>query len=262
MNPSTTHGAFSWSELMTSDAEAAAHYYANLLGYSVRSDEMSMGPYHMLVSGQMPRAGVMGLPDPNVPPNWGFYVTVDDVDASAAKAGELGATPIFPPMDIPKVGRMAAFMDPQGAYFSMITYAFADMGGAPEMDFADSFVTHGAFSWFEMRASDVDAARAFYGALFGWNIEDMSVDGNTYAQIKVGDVGIGGVIPVPMPEVPPHWAGYITVDDSDAIAEAATAAGGTVVFTMEMPSVGRFHAISDPQGAVFSVITYATPAEG
>ena len=213
MNPAITHGAFSWSELMTSDAKVAAEFYASLLGYSVNSQEMAMGEYHMLMGGSVPRAGVMNLPDPNIPPNWSFYVTVDDADATAQLAKELGANEVFPLTDIPNVGRMAAFMDPQGAYFSIITYAFADMGGTPDFDFADSFTTHGAFSWFELRTSDVAAARAFYETLFGWNIEDTAVDGNDYPLIKVGEVGIGGVIPVPMPEIPPHWGGYITVDD-------------------------------------------------
>ncbi|MFV1979920.1 MAG: VOC family protein, partial [Rhodothermia bacterium] len=153
------------------------------------------------------------------------------------------------------------FIDPQGAYFSIIKYAFADMGGTPEFDFADAFKTHGAFSWFELRCEDVGAAREFYTALFGWNIEDMPMGDNSYPVIKVGDVGVGGMTPLPAPGIPPHWGGYITVDDSDAIAEAATAAGATIHASMTIPTVGRFHAIADPQGAVVSVITYEKPAE-
>jgi predicted enzyme related to lactoylglutathione lyase len=57
-----------------------------------------------------------------VPPHWGVYVTVDDVDTSARKAEELGAKTIVPPTDIPEVGRFYMFQDPQGAVLSVITY--------------------------------------------------------------------------------------------------------------------------------------------
>jgi predicted enzyme related to lactoylglutathione lyase len=57
------------------------------------------------------------------PPHWGVYITVDDVDATAAKAQQLGATTIVPPTDIPNVGRFCTFQDPQGAVISAITYS-------------------------------------------------------------------------------------------------------------------------------------------
>ena len=82
-----------------------------------------------------------------------------------------------------------------------------------------------------------------------------------YVTIKVGDTGIGGVIPPPMPEIPAHWGGYITVNDSDAVAEAAVAAGGVIHGSIDVPTVGRINAIGDPEGAVVSVITYVTPEE-
>ncbi len=56
------------------------------------------------------------------PPNWGSYVTVDDVDATAKLAQELGAKTIVPLTDIPNVGRFYMFQDPQGAVLSVITY--------------------------------------------------------------------------------------------------------------------------------------------
>jgi predicted enzyme related to lactoylglutathione lyase len=56
-------------------------------------------------------------------PRWGVYITVDDVDATAAKAQQLGAATIVPPTDIPNVGRFYTFQDPQGAVISAITYS-------------------------------------------------------------------------------------------------------------------------------------------
>ena len=259
MNPATTHGSFSWSELMTSDPATAAEFYANLLGYDIETMAMDQGPYLLLKLADAPKAGVMGLPDPNIPPNWGFYVTVDDVDVSAEKAKELGANQVFPTMEV-GVGRVTAFTDPQGAYFSIITYSYPDMEGAPEPNFADAFTTHGAFSWFELRTPDIEAAKAFYTALFGWTFEDWPTGDTTYLTIKVGDVGIGGLIPPPPPGMPPHWGAYITVDDADSVAAAASAAGATIHASMDIPTVGRIHVIGDPQGAVVSVVKYVEPA--
>jgi predicted enzyme related to lactoylglutathione lyase len=57
-----------------------------------------------------------------MPPNWGAYVTVDDVDATAVLAEKLGGKILVPPTDIPTVGRFSVIQDPQGAVLSAITY--------------------------------------------------------------------------------------------------------------------------------------------
>lgn len=258
MNPAKTHGAFSWSELMTTDASAAGEFYANLLGYQVEVADMESGPYTMLKLGQTPVAGVMNLPEgEEAPPAWVFYVTVDDVDAAAERCRSLGAQQVWPMTDVPDVGRMTGFLDPQGAYFAMIQYAYPDMEGTPEPNFGDAFVTHGAFSWFELRSPDVAAAKEFYLAVFGWNIKDQEMAGGfSYPVIHVGETGVGGMIPPPASGIPAHWAGYITVDDSDAIAKSAEEAGGSVIASMDMPSVGKMHVFQDPQGAAITVIKY------
>jgi len=69
--------------------------------------------------------GIMPLPPgapAHMPPSWGCYITVDDVDAVAEKAFSLGANVLVPPQDIPSVGRFAVLQDPQGAMFNIITY--------------------------------------------------------------------------------------------------------------------------------------------
>jgi predicted enzyme related to lactoylglutathione lyase len=126
MDTYKTHGAFSWSELMTTDPKAATEFYGGLFGWTVQTMDMGSGPYHVVKVGDTSVGGIMGMP-PNVPagtpPHWGCYVTVDDVDASVQKAPTLGGKVLMPPMDIPTVGRMAVIQDPQGAVISIITYA-------------------------------------------------------------------------------------------------------------------------------------------
>lgn len=120
-----THGAFSWSELMTTDPAAAVTFYGRLFGWTAEDVDMGTGPYHVLKIGESSVGGVMGMPPgaAPMPPMWGCYVTVDDIDATAARCVELGGTIVMQPTDVPTVGRMAVLQDPQGAVISAITYA-------------------------------------------------------------------------------------------------------------------------------------------
>ena len=116
------HGAFSWCELMTADVEAAKRFYTELLGWT--TEEVPGMSYTIVKTGGTGVGGIMAVPPQaaGAPPQWGTYVTVDDVDATARKAQALGATTIVPLTDIPNVGRFYTFQDPQGAVISIITY--------------------------------------------------------------------------------------------------------------------------------------------
>lgn len=125
MDADKTHGAFSWNELMTTDPAAAADFYGKLFGWSVQNMDMGTGPYLVAKTGETSVAGLMGMPPgaPAMPPAWGCYVTVDNVDQTLARCSELGGKTLVPPMDVPGVGRMAVLQDPQGAVLSVMTYA-------------------------------------------------------------------------------------------------------------------------------------------
>jgi hypothetical protein len=123
----------------------------------------------------------------------------------------------------------------------------------------DPFKTHGAFSWCELLTTDVDAAKRFYGTLFGWTLEDVNMTGMTYTVVKTGEQGIGGIMQTPPQAAgaPPHWGAYVTVDDVDATAGKAVELGAKIcVPPTDIPNVGRFCVLQDPQGAAISVITY------
>jgi predicted enzyme related to lactoylglutathione lyase len=118
------HGMFSWSELMTNDAESAKRFYAQVFGWEYTEFPMEGMSYSVIKANGQEIGGIMPVPPQaaGTPPHWGVYVTVDDVDASAKKAEELGAAVMVPPTDIPDVGRFCVFRDPQGAVLSVITY--------------------------------------------------------------------------------------------------------------------------------------------
>lgn len=118
-------GAFSWNELMTTDVAAAKTFYSGLFGWETEDMEMPDMAYTVIKAGEKGVGGIMMMPEDakNVPPMWGSYVTVKDVDATARKAEQLGAKLLVPPRDIPEVGRFCVIQDPQGAVISAITYS-------------------------------------------------------------------------------------------------------------------------------------------
>jgi predicted enzyme related to lactoylglutathione lyase len=118
------HGAISWSELMTSDVEAAKTYYQKLFGWTFEDTPMENMNYSVVTTNGQEVAGIMPMP-PNageMPPTWGLYITVDDVDATAELAVSMGGKVCMPPQDIPEVGRFCVLEDPQGAAISIIRY--------------------------------------------------------------------------------------------------------------------------------------------
>ena len=125
---------------------------------------------------------------------------------------------------------------------------------------------NGLFSWFELVTGDVEGAKAFYGELLGWQFELNTETGMEYTLVKIDGVPqpVAGMFDKKhiagedADRIPSHWGNYITVADVDAAAERVAGLGGTVIVPpKDIPGVGRFAVIQDPQGAVVSLITYA-----
>lgn len=114
---------WSWNELLSRDVDAAMAFYSAVLGWTYEGQDMGGFTYHVIVGGEEGGLGGLmqmpeGIPD-SVPSYWGVYFTVDDLDATVARATDLGATIANGPDDSP-VGRMATLMDPQGGSFTLI----------------------------------------------------------------------------------------------------------------------------------------------
>ena len=113
-------GAYAWNELHTPDVDAAAAFYAGVLGWEAEAvEEMD---YTVFNNDGAPIAGAMKPAMPGEPPNWLVYFEVADTDATVAQAKDLGATVLSEPMDI-QPGRFAVLSDPQGAVFGVIKSA-------------------------------------------------------------------------------------------------------------------------------------------
>lgn len=106
------------------------------------------------------------------------------------------------------------------------------------------------FVWFELVTPDAKASEAFYKAIVGWTTEASSGPNGPYTIFKTGEFPVGGMLE--MKDVPPGWLGYIGVDDVDAYVRKVEAAGGTICKPpQDIPGVGRFAVVADPQGATF-----------
>jgi uncharacterized protein len=110
-------GAFSWNELASPDLDASSAFYSGLFGWTLEPLEGSPEPYLIIKNGERTNGGVRQL-GPGQPPSWLVYFAVADLDASLAKAGDLGGKTLVEPVDI-GIARFAVVQDPQGAVFAL-----------------------------------------------------------------------------------------------------------------------------------------------
>jgi predicted enzyme related to lactoylglutathione lyase len=115
-------GSLCWTELATTDPEAAGHFYAGLFGWSIKRQETGARAYTELWKGPRPVGGMMAIEKEwgAMAPVWGVYFRVADCDAAVTKATAEGARVLAGPDDIPKVGRYAFLSDREGATFAVI----------------------------------------------------------------------------------------------------------------------------------------------
>ena len=107
-------GEFSWNELVSNDVPLARKFYTSLFGWNAEAFAGG-NDYTLFKQGDTMVGGLMQCPKPGLPSHWLPYVTVEDVDATAAKAKKLGAQIAVEPFDVPTVGRIAVLVDPHGA---------------------------------------------------------------------------------------------------------------------------------------------------
>ena len=247
------HGTIGWADVAVPDTAAGAAFYGQLFGWEAVAGESDSFPYSMFTLDGKVVAGMgelgAGQIEAGQPPAWSSYVIVDDVDATFAKAIELGATPIMEPMDVLDAGRMFFIIDPVGA-----AVGFWQSG---THDGAEVFNVPSAMTWNEIASRDLDGAVSFYSELLGWKADAMDFDGFAYTMFKVGDRSNAGAYDMSgmMPdEVPAHWLTWFVVDDCEASAATVAELGGSVIRPPETSEMGVSAVVSDPFGATFGII--------
>jgi predicted enzyme related to lactoylglutathione lyase len=245
-----TPGTFSWTDLSTTDQNAAKSFYSSLFGWEAEDFPVGEGMvYSMMRIDGKDVAAISSQPqqqrDAGVPPAWNSYITVESADAVAARAKELGGSVHADAFDVMDVGRMAVVQDPQGGFF-MVWEPKASIG-------AHLVNAPGALSWNELATKDMDASTSFYTQLFGWSLEPMEGMEMPYSVIKNTDGRSNGAIrPAQGPE-PTYWLNYFGSDDVDAGFAKISELGGQVLLAPTGIGVGKIGIAQDPQGAVFAL---------
>lgn len=116
------------------------------------------------------------------------------------------------------------------------------------------------FVWYELMTTDPEAATAFYGKVVGWGAEDAGMPGMSYTLLSAGDTQVGGLMALPEQAkamgAPPSWLGYVGVDDVDAAVKDITGRDGKVhVPPTDIPEIGRFAVVADPQNVTFALFS-------
>jgi predicted enzyme related to lactoylglutathione lyase len=252
-------GTPSWVDLSTPDVDASVSFYGSLFGWDAEpaGPPEETGGYQLFRVEGRRVAGVGPLMQEGQPAVWSTYVSTDDADATVARAQQAGAAVLVEPMDVMQAGRFAFVMHPAGGIVGF---------WQPGQTIGAELVNEpGALTWNELHTRDVDGAKAFYSAVFGWRSEDQAFGEMTYTVLHLGDSPIGGMMPMPpgVPdEVPAYWLAYFEVADCDATVANAQELGGSVAApAMDAEGVGRFAVLADPNGTTFAVITSAQPEE-
>ncbi len=238
-------GTFCWADLASPEIESAKAFYGGLLGWEFEHMDSGDGPAHIVARRDGARVAALHEAS-DQPPHWNNYVTVEDADLVARRAQELGGSVLAGPLDVLPAGRMAAILDPQGAM--LIAWKPAGLAGA------DVVTEPGAMTWNDLLTSDVEAAREFYAALFGWTVDPAPASGGRYWVIRGRDGSNGGMMPLPMEGIPPFWQPYFAIESLDAGQAKVRELGGRVVTEPIAVPSGAFVAVLDPQGAAFSLL--------
>lgn len=245
-----------WVELQTTDLPASRRFYEGLFGWTVSETPGPM-PYVMASNGDKRVAGMVGIPDEaktRIPPHWLSYVAVADADESAKAVTKLGGRILMGPMQMGP-GKMAVAQDPTGAVFAL-WQELQSMGTFQYGEIA-------SLGWSEVLTDDVETDGKFYAGLFGWSLAPGQNPSIPYTVFMQGERMVGGMMGITqeMKDPPPSWWVYFSVADADATLEKVTKLGGKVLRPgTDIPNIGRFGIVADPQGAVFAVITFSMPA--
>lgn len=233
-----------WVDLGAADTAAAARFYGGLFGWEAATDPRpEAGGYGMFTLRGRNVAGLGPQTNPDAPPYWTVYVSVADIEATAARISARGGEVLAGPMEVFDAGKLLAAQDAVGSYIS---------AWQPGAHIGAQLVNEpGAFTWNELATTDLPRARDFYMSVFGW--DEQGEEGNDQATIFTTEGNIiCGAHTAGEGEFP-AWSVWFSVEDCDSSASKATDLGGSVLMPPTDMDFGRGAVVADPQGAVFGV---------
>lgn len=259
-----------WVDTNQPDPAAALGFYRELFGWEFE-DVAPAGSGTTYAIGRIRGgdAGAVSSIAPGEPPvaKWNTYVWVQDADETAARARDAGGTVVAGPFEVPEAGRMAVIVDPEGAAFCI--WQCRGHKGAKVVN------EHGSVNFNGLATRDPQAAKAFYGTVFGWrtlalphgemwtlpgygdHLEERTPGLRQQVAQMGGPEGFIDVVAALNPiaaddsATPAHWSVTFAVDDAESTAAKSRQLGGQVVSgPFDVPWT-RMAVIKDPQGATF-----------
>lgn len=274
-----------WIDLVPPDPEATMAFYGAVFGWEYEriTPAGTTGRYAVAQLHGHDVAGI-GWPLDDVPgaPAWSTSIAVDDADGAARRVREAGGDVHAGPFDVPGAGRMAACADPTGASFNL--WQARGRGGAQLVN------AGGTWNWSDLHTTDPDRAKAFYGAVFGWEARTLDLGFGQATMLCVPGYGdflasldpdlerrhaedgvpegfsdaIGWMATVASGTstgaMASAWKVTFSVDDTDAVVDRAVQAGGKVLVGPDDAGPARVAEVEDPHGASFTVSRYQPEA--
>jgi predicted enzyme related to lactoylglutathione lyase len=265
-----------WVDTAQPDPEAAVKFYGDLFGWEFEDRMPADAPGRYFVARiQGSDVAAVGSQPDEAPTTWNTYIQVDSADDTTAKVRAEGGSVVAEPFDVTDAGRMSVVADPSGAVFCLWEprgHRGAQLVNQP-----------GSWNFSDLNTRDVEGAKAFYGAVFGWESSDLEFGDQAFSMFAMPGYGDHleerfpgtlerhqsfGAPPSfssavawlqPMnderfpPDTPPHWSVTFTVEDADGMAATAVDLGGRVLVPPFDAPPTRSAVLSDPAGAVFTV---------
>ncbi|MFI7401182.1 VOC family protein [Streptomyces sp. NPDC049541] len=239
-----------WADAMFGDVEGAKSFYGDVLGWTFGEASSEYGNYtQAYADGKAVAAVVPPMPGQEAPSQWCLYFASPDVAATAARIRENGGEVLMEPMQVGEFGTMCIAREPSGAVFGLW------QGGTHEG--FEATAVPGAYGWAEVFTREPEKTDAFFSAVFPYTAQQIVDDNVDFRMFNLGDNTVLGRMKMGEefpPEVPSYINLYFVVPDCDDAVAKATKLGGVLRFGPMDSPYGRFAAISDPQGASFSVI--------
>ncbi|MFE7272002.1 VOC family protein [Streptomyces sp. NPDC057623] len=241
-----------WADAMFTDIEGAKSFYGDVLGWTFGEESSEYGNYtQAYANGKAAAAVVPPMPGQEGQSQWCLYFASPDAAATAVRIRENGGEILMEPMAVGDFGSMCLARDPGGVVFG-VWQAGTHEGFDAEMR------EPGAFCWAEIFTREPEKSDTFFPAVFGYGqqqMEDDAIDFRLYS-LGGGTMALGRMrMTDDFPQDIPPWINvYFNVPDCDDAVAKATKLGAVLRFGPMSSPFGRFAALSDPQGANFSVI--------
>ncbi|MEU9453998.1 VOC family protein [Streptomyces sp. NPDC048277] len=243
-----------WADAMFSDLEGAKSFYGEVLGWTFGESSSEYGNYtQAYADGKAVAAVVPPMPGQEGQSQWCLYFASPDAAATAARIRESGGEVLMEPMQVGEFGTMCLAREPSGAVFGIW------QGGVHEG--FEATAVPGAYCWAEVFTREPEKADPFFSAVFPYTARQIEDDNVDFRMFNLGEQTVLGRMRMTddfPPEVPSYINLYFTVADCDEAVAKATKLGAVLRFGPMTSPFGRFAALSDPQGANFSVIDITT----